>query len=94
MESKLIFNKHTENLIEIAMVFAAMKGESEYLFEKLTDIDSIIWSQLFVKLANEFESIYEDADWGGEDTAFKEYLEAIEEYAREKILSQIESEDE
>ena len=37
----LEYNEQTENLMEIAMMLEQLKGESEYLFEVLTDIDSI-----------------------------------------------------
>lgn len=41
----LEYNEQTENLMEIAMMLEQLKGESEYLFEVLTDIDSITWKQ-------------------------------------------------
>lgn len=44
----LEYNEQTENLMEIAMMLEQLKGESEYLFEVLTDIDSITWKQKFV----------------------------------------------
>ena len=50
----LEYNEQTENLMEIAMMLEQLKGESEYLFEVLTDIDSITWKQKFVDWANEF----------------------------------------
>ena len=34
----LEYNEQTENLMEIAMMLEQLKGESEYLFEVLTDI--------------------------------------------------------
>ena len=49
----LEYNEQTENLMEIAMMLEQLKGESEYLFEVLTDIDSITWKQKFVDWANE-----------------------------------------
>ena len=69
----LEYNEQTENLL---------KGESEYLFETLTDIDSITWKQKFVDWANEFTETYEPNKdvWPGN------YLEVIEGFAREKIL--------
>lgn len=39
----LEYNEQTENLMEIAMMLEQLKGESEYLFETLTDIDSICY---------------------------------------------------
>lgn len=38
-ERRLIFNKHTENLAEIAMVYATLVPR----YPKLTDTDSIAW---------------------------------------------------
>ena len=76
----LEYNEQTENLMEIAMMLEQLKGESEYLFEVLTDIDSITWKQKFVDWANEFTETYEpNRDvWPGN------YLEVIEGFAREK----------
>lgn len=54
----LEYNEQTENLMEIAMMLEQLKGESEYLFEVLTDIDSITWKQKFVDWANEFTETY------------------------------------
>lgn len=70
----LEYNEQTENLMEIAMMLEQLKGESEYLFEVLTDIDSITWKQKFVDWANEFTETYEpNRDvWPGN------YLEVIE----------------
>lgn len=78
----LEYNEQTENLMEIAMMLEQLKGESEYLFEVLTDIDSITWKQKFVYWANEFTETYEPNKdvWPGN------YLEVIEGFAREKIL--------
>lgn len=78
----LEYNEQTENLMEIAMMLEQLKGENEYLFEVLTDIDSITWKQKFVNWANEFTETYEpNRDvWPGN------YLEVIERFAREKIL--------
>lgn len=78
----LEYNEQTENLMEIAMMLEQLKGESEYLFEVLTDIDSITWKQKFVDWANEFTETYEPNKdvWPGN------YLEVIEGFAREKIL--------
>ena len=75
-------DEQTENLMEIAMMLEQLKGESEYLFEVLTDIDSITWKQKFVDWANEFTETYEPNKdvWPGN------YLEVIEGFAREKIL--------
>lgn len=91
-KQRLLFDKLTENLVEIAMLFSSMKGENEYLFERLTAIDSISWSQKFVSWVNEFEDKYPDADWGNEETDGREYYEAIQIFAREKILKDLEDE--
>lgn len=79
----LEYNEQTENLMEIAMMLEQLKGESEYLFEVLTDIDSITWKQKFVDWANEFTETYEPNKdvWPGN------YLEVIERFAREKSWS-------
>ena len=77
----LEYNEQTENLMEIAMMLEQLKGESEYLFEVLTDIDSITWKQKFVDWANEFTETYEPNKdvWPGN------YLEVIEGFARENL---------
>lgn len=77
MEEKLEYNKRTENLIEIVRMYV----ELAIRHPELTDVDSITWNQHFVDLANQFEEENPDMDWKSED-----YLEAIESYAREKIL--------
>lgn len=79
----LEYNEQMENLMEIAMMLEQLKGESEYLFEVLTDIDSITWKQKFVDWANEFTETYEPNKdvWPGN------YLEVIEGFAREKFWS-------
>lgn len=77
MEEKLEYNKRTENLIEIARMYV----ELAIRHPKLTDTDSITWNQHFVDLANRFEEETPDMDWRSVD-----YLEAIESYAKEKIL--------
>ena len=75
---KLIFDKYTENLAEIAMAFAAVVPR----YPKLTDTDSIAWKQKFVEWANEFEELHPDI----EDDPDKDYLVLIEDFAREKIF--------
>lgn len=75
---KLIFDKYTENLAEIAMAFAAVVPR----YPKLTDTDSIAWKQKFVEWANEFEELHPDI----EDDPDKDYLILIEDFAREKIF--------
>lgn len=77
MEEGLEYNRRTENLIEIARMYVDLSIR----YPKLTDTDSITWNQYFVDLANRFEEENPDMDWKSED-----YLEAIEDYAKEKIL--------
>ena len=73
----LVFNKISENLIEITFVFASLQAERE----RLNGIDSITWKQMFIDWSNEFETIHSDTDWDKND-----YLEEIEKYAKRKIL--------
>lgn len=82
----LEYNEQTENLMEIAMMLEQLKGESEYLFEVLTDIDSITWKQKFVDWANEFTETYEPNKdvWPGN------YLEVIEGLPERKSWSSLE----
>lgn len=74
---RLIFDKHTENLAEISMVYARLTAE----YPKLMEDDSIAWKQMFVEWANEFEEEYPDLDELGAD-----YQVMIELYAKEKIF--------
>jgi hypothetical protein len=73
------FNRATENLIEITRTFVNLQKE----FPKLSKTDSMGWKQMFVDLANEFEENYGRTDW---DESEKTYQEAIEGFAKEKIL--------
>lgn len=82
-KSNIEFNYKAENLMEIAMEYERIKGENEYLFEKLTETDSTSWKYRFVDWANEFESVYD------EDGT---YPEKIKEFARKKILEYAEVE--
>ena len=77
-------NYRTENLMDIAIEYERIKGESEYLFEKLTESDSTCWKAQFVDWANEFETVY------AEDGT---YPEKIKEFARKKILEYAEVEE-
>lgn len=72
-------NRATENLIEITRTFVNLQKE----FPKLSKTDSMGWKQMFVDLANEFEENYGRTDW---DESEKTYQEAIEGFAKEKIL--------
>lgn len=76
-----IFDKVSENLVEISLVFASLQSE----IRNKQEIDSFTWKQQFVVWANEFEQIYGKFDWGMAETGDKEYLEAIEKFAKNKI---------
>lgn len=66
------------------MVYEQIKGESEYLFEKLTGEPCSNWKAKFVEWANEFELVYiEDGT----------YPEKIKKFARRKILEYAEVEE-
>ena len=77
-QEKMSYNKASENLVEISLVYASLQAGHE----KLNDIDSIAWKQKFVDWANEFESQWQE----GRDS---EYLEDIEKFARHKILEYV-----
>ena len=74
-QEKMSYNKASENLVEISLVYASLQAGHE----KLSDIDSITWKQKFVDWANEFENQWQE----GKDS---DYLEDIEKFARHKIL--------
>ena len=76
----LVYNKTSENLIEISIVFASLQAGHE----KLCEIDSITWKQMFVEWANEFETAHTGTDWDQHD-----YLQEIEIFARHKILEYV-----
>lgn len=76
-----IFDKISENLVEISLVFASLQPE----IRDKQEIDILMWKQKFLVWANEFEQIYGKSDWGMAETGNKEYLEAIEEFAKNKI---------
>lgn len=75
------FNRATENLIEITWTYVNLQKE----FPKLSETDSMIWKQMFVEWSNsnEFEEFYGRTDWLESE---KTYLEAIGEFAKERIL--------
>ena len=77
LQEKMAYNKIAENLVEISLVYARLQTE----YEKLGEIDSITWKQMFAQWANDFEIVQPDAGWNQDD-----YLEAIEKFARHKIL--------
>ena len=74
---KLVYGKRIENLIEIAMTYAALSSNRP----ELKDTDSITWKAEFVEWANEFEQIYpEVSQWEDND-----YLDCIECFAKKRI---------
>lgn len=74
---KLVYGVHTENLIEITMVYANLAEK----YSELKDIDSNAWKQEFVEWANEFEELHPEAScWEDND-----YLDCIEDFAKQKI---------
>ena len=73
------FNRATENLIETTWTYVNLQKE----FPKLSETDSMIWKQMFVEWSNEFEEFYGRTDWLESE---KTYLEAIGEFAKERIL--------
>lgn len=75
------FDKVSENLVEISLVFASLQPE---IGDK-QEIDSVTWKQEFVVWANEFEQMYGNAEWGTSELDGKEYLETINEFAKKKI---------
>lgn len=78
MEMKLFFNRHTENLVEIAMAFESIWERNCVV--RNCDIDSLEWKQHFVNWANEFERMHRKEDWRNGD-----YLWTIWEFTREKV---------
>lgn len=76
----MTYNKASENLVEISLVYAGLQAKNEVL----SSVDSITWKQLFVQWANDFEVVQAGADWNQED-----YLEEIGKFARHKILEYV-----
>ncbi len=83
-DKALVYNRLTEYLIDISLVFARMQAGNEMLF----NFNIITWKEMFVDWANEFEAERADTDWNEAD-----YLEEIERYARWKILECVGLED-
>ena len=79
-QEKMIYNKASENLVEITLVYVGMLEEHK----QLSGVDSITWKQLFVQWANDFEAAQAGADWNQKD-----YLEEIGKFARRKILEYV-----
>ncbi len=79
-QEKMIFNKASENLVEIALVYVGMLEEHK----RLSSVDSITWKQLFVQWANDFEAAQAGIDWNQED-----YLKEIGKFAHSKILEYV-----
>lgn len=82
-QEKMTYNKASENLVEISLVYAGLQAKNEVL----SSVDGITWKQLFVQWANDFEAEQAGADWNQED-----YLEKIGKFARRKILEYVELE--
>lgn len=76
----LVFDKRTENLIELSWRFR----ELARFHEELTEIDSTAWKEQLCSWSNEFEEIYAEADWNSGEHG--DYLDAIERFADEKIF--------
>lgn len=79
-QEKMIYNKASENLVEITLVYVGMLEEHK----RLSGVDSITWKQLFVQWANDFEAAQVGTDWNQKD-----YLEEIGKFARRKILEYV-----
>lgn len=77
LQEKAVYNKVSENLVEISLAYANLQA----VHEELSSIDSITWKQLFVQWANDFEKMNTGTDWDQNN-----YLEEIEKFARCKIL--------
>lgn len=71
------FDKVSENLVEISLMFASLQPE----IKGMQEIDSLTWKQMFMQWANEFETAHKGADWDK-----RVYLEEIERFARNKIM--------
>lgn len=76
---KIKYGKYAENLIEFSLAYANLAEKHP----ELSDIDSVTWKQMLVEWANEFEDTYPDEEYWEES----DYLECIEGYAEEKILT-------
>ena len=75
---RLSYNKHTENLIEIAMTFNAIWERNAQV--RNSNIESAEWKQYFIDWANEFERKYKSEDWRNGD-----YFCTIAEFTKKKI---------
>ena len=78
----LEYNEQTENLMEIAMMLEQLKGESEYLFETLTDIDSTNGCAV-VDVSIDLETVMKKLDEIVESKA-REYVKVQEDKAEEE----------
>lgn len=79
-QEKVTYDKVSENLVEISLVFAGMLEEHR----RLSSVDSITWKQLFVQWAKDFEAVQAGTDGNQED-----YLEEIEKFTRRKIMEYV-----
>lgn len=79
-QEKMTYNKASENLVEISLVYAGLQAKNKVL----SNVDSTAWKQLFVQWANDFEAAEAGTDWDQKD-----YLEEIGKFARNKILEYV-----
>lgn len=75
---RLSYNKHTENLMEISMVFGAIWERNRHV--RNANIESTEWKQHFIDWANEFERRFKYEDWRNGD-----YFLTIVEFTKEKV---------
>lgn len=78
-QEEMVYNKVSENLIEIALTYASLWAGNEKICG--AGIDSISWKQMFVQWANDFET-----EWAGTEWDQNDYLEEIQKFAQKKIL--------
>lgn len=74
MWMKALYNKNTENLMEIAMVFGEIRNRNYRI--RNAGIDNAEWKRYFISWANEFEKKYRNEDWRNVD-----YHATIREFA-------------
>lgn len=80
------FNRGTENIIEISMVYASL----HLLDETTAKIDSVVMKHMIINWANEFEHRFGDVDWNSSED---DYVLVIHDFAVSKILKYIGYED-
>lgn len=74
MRMKALYNKNTENLMEIAMVFGEIRNRNYRI--RNAGIDNAEWKRYFISWANEFEKKYRNEGWRNVD-----YHATIREFA-------------